>query len=284
MQEEKGAEGEPAVLVAGVGEDFLVVVTAPRADRPGVGGEFVVPAAGEAAGVFFVAEFAADGGADVVADDAGEGDGVEAAEGAGAKAEVDVFAAVDVALVEAAEVLPEGAFDEHAGAGDGGDGPHGGAEAGKGRGQGAIVDGFALGADDDPGVIDDAGAGVELDVADQAGAVGERAVGAEQGLEPLREENQVVVEEREEVAAGDRDGAVVGGGVTEIAVVEDDAKRRGEGREPGTGVVGAAVVDENDFVGETGGERGLEARHAGAGEREVVEKGNDETDLHARGA
>jgi len=78
------------------------------------------------------------------------------------------------------------------------------------------------------------------------------------------------------------DGAVVGGGVTEIAVVEDHAKRWAEGGQPGTGVVGATVVDENNFVRETGGERGLQARNTGAGEREVVEKGNDEADLHAR--
>ena len=146
------------------------------------------------------------------------------------------------------------------------------------------MDGFALLIDDDAGVVDDAGAGIELDVADEAGAVGEGAVGAEEGFEPVGEEDEIVVEEGEEVATGDRDGAIVGGGVTQIAVVQDDAKRRGEGGQPGTGVVGAAVVDEDDFVGEAGGEGGLQARHTGAGEREVVEEGNDEADLHARRA
>ena len=144
------------------------------------------------------------------------------------------------------------------------------------------MDGFALLIDDDAGVVDGTGAGVELNVTDEPGAVGEGAVGAEHGFEPPREENEIVVEEGEHVAAGVGDGAVVGGGVTEIVVVEDDAERRSECAEPRTRSVGATVVDENDFVRETGGERGLQARNTGAGEREVVEKGDNEADLHAR--
>ncbi len=222
----------------------------------------------------------------MVADDAGERDGVGAAEGAGSETEVDVFTAVDVALVEAAELLPQCAFDQHAGTGEGGDGADGGKETREARGERAVVDGFALLIDDDAGVVDGARAGVELKVADEAGAVGERAVGAEHGFEPAREENEIVVEEGEHVAAGVGDGAVVGGGVTEIAIVEDDAKRWAEGAEPSARSVGAAVVDENDFVRETGGERGLQARNTGAGEREVVEEGYNEAGQHAgtRGA
>ena len=222
----------------------------------------------------------------MVADDAGERDGVGAAEGAGAEAEINVFAAVDVAFVEAAEVLPQGAFDEDAGASKGGDGADGGKETREARGERAVVDGFALLINDDAGVVDRARAGVDLKVADEAGAVGERAVGAEHGFEPAREENEIVIEEGEHVAAGVGDGAVVGGGVTEIAVVEDDAERRAEGAEPSARGVGATVVDENDFVREAGGERGLQARNTGAGEREVVEEGYNEAGLHAgtRGA
>ena len=286
MLEEKRAQGEGTVLVAGLAKDFFGAFAAPLAEGSGVGDEFLLPAAGEAVGVFFVVEFPTDRGADVVADDAGERDGVGAVEGAGPETEVDVFTAVDVALVEAAELLPQRAFDEHAGPGEGGDGADGGKETRATRWEGAVVNGFALLIDDDAGVVDGTRAGVELNVADEAGAVGERAVGAEHGFEPAREENEIVIEEGEHVAAGVGDGAVVGGGVTEIAIVEDDAERRAEGGQPGTGVVGAAVVDENDFVREAGGERGLQARNTGAGEREVVEEGYNEAGLHAgtRGA
>ncbi|MEO5960808.1 MAG: hypothetical protein ABIR80_16995, partial [Opitutaceae bacterium] len=65
-------------------------------------------------------EFAAGGGADVVADYAAEGDGGVATSGSSAVTEVDVFAAVDEGFVEAAELRPEGALDKKAGAGDGG--------------------------------------------------------------------------------------------------------------------------------------------------------------------
>lgn len=286
MQEKKRAEGELGVVVAELGENGIEMMATPLADRTGIVGELSTPAAGEAVGVRFVVEFPANGGADVVADDATKGDGVGAAEGAGPETEVDVFTAVDVALVEAAELLPQRAFDEHAGPGEGGDGADGGKETRATRGEGAVVDGFALLIDDDAGVVDSTGAGVELNVADEAGAVGERAVGAEHGFEPAREENEIVIEEGEHVAAGVGDGAVVGGGVTEIAIVEDDAERRAEGAEPSARSVGAAVVDENDFVREAGGERGLQARNTGAGEREVVEEGYNEAGLHAgtRGA
>lgn len=281
-QEKKRAAGEPVVVIAGLGENGLEMMATPIADRAGVVGEFSAPAAGEAVGIFFVVEFPANGGADVVADDAAEGDGVGAAEGAGAKTEVDVFAAVEVALVEAAELLPEGALDEDACAGEGGDGTDGGAEAGKERGQGAVMDGLALLVNNDAGVVDDAGASVELDVADEAGAVGQRTMGTEHGLQPMGQEDQVVIEESEKFAAGECAGAVVGTGVAEIAFIEDDTEGRGERREPGARIVGAAVVDENDFVREGGGEGGLQACHTGAGEREVVEEGDNEADLHAR--
>lgn len=218
----------------------------------------------------------------MVADDAAKGDCVGATDRAGAETEIDVLTAIDVALVEATELLPQRAFDEHAGTGEGGDGADRGKETRATRGERAVVDGFALLIDDDAGVVDGTGAGVELNVADEPGAVGERAVGPEHGFEPPREENEIVVEEGEHVAAGVGDGAVVGGGVTEIVVVEDDAERRSECAEPRTRSVGATVVDENDFVRETGGERGLQARNTGAGEREVVEKGDNEADLHAR--
>ena len=62
----------------------------------------------------------------MVADDATKGDRVGATDRAGPETEVDVFTAGDVALVEAAELLPPRAFDEHAGPGEGGDGADGG--------------------------------------------------------------------------------------------------------------------------------------------------------------
>lgn len=143
------------------------------------------------------------------------------------------------------------------------------------------MDGFALGIDDDAGVIDFAGAGVELDIADEPGTVGERTVGGEQGLEPAGKEDEVVVEEGQELTLSEGGSTIVGAGVAEIAVVEDDAERSGERGEPLAGAIGATIVDENNLVAQGGGQGGAQGFNAGASKREVVVKGNDEADLHA---
>lgn len=124
--------GKFQVGAAGIEEDLFPLLAAPVAERTIRGeDELAVPAAGEAVGVLLVAEFATEGGTDVVTHHAGEGADIGATEGAGAKAEVDVFATVDIALVEAPELLPEVAGEEEAGAGESGHGPHGKEQAGE---------------------------------------------------------------------------------------------------------------------------------------------------------
>lgn len=90
--------------------------------------------------------------------------------------------------------------------------------------------GLALEVDRDAGVVEGAGGGVELEIADEAGAVAVGAVGGEHGLKPAWSENQVVVEQGEKLTAGDGGAGVIGGGVAEIFALEDDADR-GIGRE-----------------------------------------------------
>ena len=142
--------------------------------------------------------------------------------------------------------------------------------------------GLALEVDRDAGVIEGAGGGVELEIADEAGAVAVGAVGGEHGLKPAWSENQVVVEQGEKLTAGDGGTGVVGGGVTEVFALEDDADRGigREGGEPRTGAVGAAVVDENDLVGESGGERRAKRGQHRLREGEAVVERDEKRDRH----
>ena len=134
------------------------------------------------------------------------------------------------------------------------------------------MDGVAAVAEHDAGVVDGAGGGVELDVADDPGA-GLEGEGGEQGLEPAGFEDQVVVEQGEEFALGDLGGAVVGGGVAAVAVVAEDNVGWGEFAEEVAGFVGGTIVDEDDLVVDGGGHGGPERSKAGPGKRELVVKG-----------
>ena len=191
--------------------------------------------------------------------------------GAEFEGEIDVFAAVDKGFVESADGQKVFTPHEAAGGGDGEDF----AQAADGFGQGTEVFDFPLSRDTDAGVVKRAVIGAILDVADQTGAPAETGVGGEHRLKPARGEHEVVVEQRQELAAGDGRAAIIGGGETEVALVEHDAKRRvAQGRQPVTRAVGTAVVDQNDFVGETGRKRGLQARHHRLRERQAVVEGN----------
>lgn len=238
------------------------------------------------AGIGFVAKFTAGGGADVVPHDAAEGDDVDVTGSGGAEAEVDVFAAVNECGVEAAQFLPKGTANEDARAGDrhGASVKEGERREARGERQGAEVFGFALGVDGDAGVIEGAGGGVELEVADETGAWAVGAVGGEHRLKPVGREDEIVVEQGEKLAAGERGSGVIGGGVAEIFRLQDDADGGvgGEGGEPGAGAVGAAVVDENDLVGEAGGKRRAERGEHRLREGEAVVEWNEERDRHAR--
>lgn len=142
--------------------------------------------------------------------------------------------------------------------------------------------GFALEVDGDAGVIEGAGFGVELEVADETGAEAVSAVGGEHRLQPLGREDEIVVEQGEKLAAGERGAGVVGGGIAEIFRLQDDADGGvgGEGGEPRAGAVGAAVVDEDDLVGEAGRERRAERGEHRPREGEAVEERNEKRNRH----
>lgn len=147
--------------------------------------------------------------------------------------------------------------------------------------------GFAFRIDEHAGVIDGAGAGIALDIADHACAVAKVGVRSEHRFEPTWREHEIVVQQAKKAAAGDSCTAIVGGGVAEISLVENDADvgslalaAPAKVFKPGAGAVGATVVDQNYFVGEISRERGLQASDAGLGEREAVVERNDEADLH----
>ena len=118
---EISAGGERQFVLAGVGR-FREKVAAPRPDR--IRGKFGAPPQGEAVGVLLVARLAARRRTHVVPDDAAQGDGVDAANGAGAVTQIDILAAIDVALVESTELLPERALDQNTGARDSRHGAH----------------------------------------------------------------------------------------------------------------------------------------------------------------
>ncbi len=176
------------------------------------------------------------------------GDGVHAAGGDGAKAEIHVLAAVDVAFVESAELQPQRAVNEHTGPGDGAHRPDRLQPAREERGRRAEMLHLAFDVEEHAGVIHGAGVDAALDVAHEARARPERAVGSEHGLKPAGGENEIVVEQGEELAAGEGNAAVVGGGVAEVAFVEHDLERRGQRGEPGAGAIRAAVVHDDDLV------------------------------------
>ena len=136
--------------------------------------------------------------------------------------------------------------------------------------------------DRDAGVVEGAGGGVELEIADEAGAVAIGAVGGEHGLKPAWSEDEIVVEQGEKLTAGNGGTGVVGGGVAEVFALEDDTDRGigREGGEPRTGAIGAAVVDENDLVGESGGERRAQRGEHRLRKGEAVIERDEKRDRH----
>ena len=83
-------------------------------------------------------------------------DGIDAAVCPGPKAEIDVLAAVDIGFVEPAELLPECARDQHAGARHGGNGAHRAQPSSNEIGPPTDMYGFAGDANHQPRVIDEA--------------------------------------------------------------------------------------------------------------------------------
>jgi hypothetical protein len=105
-----------------------------------------------------------------------------------------------------------------------------------------------------------ADAGREADLCGGAEEVGDLVEGALEGGEEVRLEEHVVVEEADVRATGAGDAEVDGAGEGERGGGVDDFDLGVRGREPGGGVVGAAVIDDDDLVGglgEKAGELGL---------------------------
>jgi hypothetical protein len=209
---------------------------------------------------------------------AGGGDEVDAAVLAGAQTEVGVLETIDIRLVKAAGAQEPVAAHEAAGGGDRGKfhEPAGRGEIGRFA---AIMDGIAAVTKHDAGVVEGTGRGIELKVADETRAGLERE-GREHGLKPAGLEDEVVVEQREEFALGGTGGAVVGGGIAAVAIVQEYDVRWCEFVQKFAGVVAGAIINEDDLVGEVGGHRGPERSEAGPGQCELVVEWKDEGDLH----
>src|SRR5688572_2501230 len=104
-------------------------------------------------------------------DNTAQRDRVDATHCPRAEAEIDVFAAVDIAFIESAELLPQPALDDHARAGDGGHGAHGLEPPHEGRWNRTDMKRLSGNSNDQARVVDGTGAGVELDIADCSGAI-----------------------------------------------------------------------------------------------------------------
>ena len=118
--------------------------------------------------------------------DAAQGDGIDASELARPEAQIDVFAAIHVGFIEAAELLPQGALYEHAGSGDSRHGADGMQPPRNQIRQRAIVHRLPGYADDEPGMINCAGSGVALNISDETRPGAEARVGGEHRFEPVR--------------------------------------------------------------------------------------------------
>ena len=109
-RQQSGAEEEAIARQRQVGVIArILLVQGQVVTTPGAGGEpgdGMSPAPHQPGGVLFVAEFAVGRGADVVPHHAVPRDVVDQPLLPGAEAEVDVLAAIDEGLVEAAELLP----------------------------------------------------------------------------------------------------------------------------------------------------------------------------------
>ena len=213
------------------------------------GADFFAPTFKEQAGIAVVMEFAAFGGPFDVEDHAVMDDVMAETTLGHAEAEVYVFATVDVGFVEAFELEKE---IPAAGAAGGGDGaPFADlAFVGAMKEALAVVSGVALRGEDDAGVVEAAVADEFLRVADHADLFPAFVEDGEHGAEPVALDEDVVVEEAKVFTSGFAGGEVVVDGVAFAFVVEKGPVGRSKGAKEGWGVVGAAIVHEDDFVGE----------------------------------
>ena len=138
---------------------------------------------------------------------AAQRDGVDPAGCPRAQAEIDVLAAVHIALVETGQLVPEGAGDEHARARDSLHPGHRREEARGGQRHLADMLRLASVVEKNPRVIDGPGAGVALHIAHEAGARAEGAMGREHRLKPPAGEYEIVVEQGEKLTS--RDGSTL---------------------------------------------------------------------------
>lgn len=198
----------------------------------------------------------------MVPDHAAKSDGVGESRFAGSEAEIDIFGAVVEFFVKTTELLPEVARNEQASARDSGHEAMARARAAAGlrtRNWSHIVLGFAFGSHVDACVVNRPGGGVELNITDGTG-FRRRLVKGEHWLQPPRRKDKIVIEKNEKISRGCRGGTVICGSVPEILLVKDDSEAGIlKCSQPLARTVGAAVVGENDFVIEIGGQRSVQA-------------------------
>ena len=65
----------------------------------------------------------------------------------------------------------------------------------------------------------------------------------EHGLQPTRSQDEVIVKQHEEATLGHGSSAIVGTGITEIALVQHHAKRWAKRCQPRARAISTAVVD-----------------------------------------
>ena len=102
----------------------------------------------------------------------------------------------------------------------------------------------------------------------------------EHRLEPVRGEHEIVVQQDEIFSPGNACALVVRASVSEISFVQNGSKWSPECLQPRSRAVGAAVVDQNDFIFQIRWNGGLKAGDHGLRERQAVVEGDDERDLH----
>lgn len=207
----------------------------------------VAPAFAEDLGIGVVVIVATWGDADVVADDACEGDVEAESFSFEFHAKVYVFASVAVGGFKSASDFESFSSDGEAGGGDGVSFDD--ATAWWVTAVFVGVGWHAVEVEENSGMIDEPRGEISLYVADCAG-LGERIEGGDHWFEPAREELEVVVDEDEDFACRGGCSGIVGAGEAEVGFVVEkgDVGSIGEGFEVLVCSIGGCVVDEDDLM------------------------------------
>lgn len=201
------------------------------------------------------------------------------ARGVQLEAQIKILAAVTIPFVEAAHRLEIGPAQQHAGARDR-------QHFAVGRlGRGKDLDMLKLSGwrQTHPSVVQTTVIDPNLQITHDPRLAASALQGFEHRLQPAGGEEEIVVEEGEQIAAGQASACVVRGGVAEVAVIQEGLDSViVQGAQPLTRSIAGAVVDQDDFVIESCWERGSQGDEHRLGLGEVVVDGDQETDLRVR--